>query len=160
MLFLSLQCRSLSIADPDSHFPFHLYHIQEKYLNHLVQCICRNQFSFPTGMWASTCKVSRWKPAAPLLEAVDDLRSITNVLWSVRRELLSRLPAVPVQRAKSHIRVQMRDLYQRLPGLWTALCFPLSVRMVSVVQPPVSSLLLHARVAGGVCVHLWKHLGN
>lgn len=45
-------------------------------------------------------------------------------------------------------------------SLWNALCFTLSVRMVNVVQPPVSSLLLHARVADGVSAHLWKHLGN
>lgn len=32
MLFLSLQCRSFSVADPDSHFPLHLHHIQEKIL--------------------------------------------------------------------------------------------------------------------------------
>lgn len=149
MLFLSIQCRSFSIADPDSHLPFHLHHIQEKYLSHLVQCICRNQFSFPTGMWASTCKVSQWKPAAPLLEAVHELKSITD--WCVvecgEGAPVSFASSATAESKKSH--QSANEGFVSPASLWSALCFTLSVRMVSVVQPPVSSLLLHTRVADG-----------
>ena len=89
MLFLPLQCRPFSTADPHSHFPSHLCHTQVKiaeppgtaYLQEL-------QFSFPAGMWASSCKVSQWKPAATLLEAVDELQSITAVLWNGGRRVM------------------------------------------------------------------------
>lgn len=57
-----------------------------------------------------------------------------------------------VESKKSH---QSTDVGFVSPAsLWSALCFTLSVRMVSMVQPPVSSLLLHARVADGVSAHL------
>lgn len=82
MLFLPLWCRPVSIADPYSHFPSHLHHIQEKivkppgavYLQELI-FISHQHVSIRS-------QGESVEAAAPLLEAVHELQSVTSVLWS------------------------------------------------------------------------------
>lgn len=157
MLFLSLQCRSFSVADPDSHFPLHLHHIQEKILEppgavYLQESIFISHWHMSIHLQGESVEAG--------CSSVGSSAWITEHYWCVwggSSCLVCQQCYCREQKVTSECKWGICVTGFRACEVHCAL---LSVRMESVLQPPVSSLLLHARLAGGVSVHLWKHLCN